>query len=347
MHQFILMMIIFLLPEFSCALPLDKIKLLPGYKIEVFASPVPDARSMTLGSNGTVFIGSLREGSIYAITPDRKILTIARNLQVPNGVAFYQGNLYVALLTKIIRYDNIEANLQHLPQPKLIYDGLPSSKAGHYWRYLRIGPDKKLYVSIGAPCNVCLNDDKRFATIMRMNLDGTGLEIFASGIRNSLGFTWSPNETFIFSDNGRDWLGDNLPPDELNIVKTAGKDYGFPFCYGKNIPDFSFDKNANCNGRIPSAFNLPAHVAPLGITFYNDHLLVAFHGSWNRLVLDGYRIASFKVNGDQITSEGDFAKGWLQTLHPWGRPVDLLVYKDGSLLVSDDYAGVVYRIFKS
>ena len=226
-------------------LPLDKIKLPAGFKIELYASPVPGARSMTMSPNGTLFVGTRDEGDVYAILDTNgdgkaeEIITIAKGLHVSNGVAFRNGSLYVAEVSRILRYDDIESRLHDPPDPVVVYGDLPDDE-WHGWKFIRFGPDGKLYVPVGAPCNICEPTDPH-ATIMRMNADGTGMEIYARGIRNSVGFDWDPRTSELwFTDNGRDYLGDNSPPDELNHAPRTGMDFGFPYCHGTNISDPEF-----------------------------------------------------------------------------------------------------------
>lgn len=343
---------------YGAELPLETLKLPPGFSISIYAAPVPGARSMTLGSNSIVFVGSISEGKVYAIvsnqnaTDKTKVLTIASGLIMPNGVVFYQNNLYVADVDRILRFDNVENHLSNPPKPIIIVSNLPKDRH-HGWRYLRIGPDKKLYVSIGAPCNNCLSEDQRYATIMRMNLDGSHQEVFARGIRNSLGFDWDPTtHQLAFTDNGRDWMGDDLPPEELNYAVQPNQHFGFPYCYGKNVADSKHGHTFSCSSFVPPVLELPAHVAPLGMTFYTGNMFpvqyqhnifIAEHGSWNRSHKSGYQVIAVSRN-DKVWTAKTFITGWLQNESVWGRPVDLLVMPDGSLLISDDYAGVIYRV---
>jgi glucose/arabinose dehydrogenase len=334
----------------------DTIELPPGFRIDVYAGDVPGARSMALSPNGTLFVGTRDEGKVYAITSkDAKkadeVITIASGLHMPNGVAFRNGSLYVAEVSRILRYDDIEARLHDPPEPVVVYDRLPADE-WHGWKFIRFGPDGKLYVPIGAPCNICEINDP-YATITRMNPDGSGFEIYARGIRNTVGFDWDGDGGLWFTDNGRDYLGEDLPPDELDHAPRPGMDFGFPHCYGNNIPDPAFDNKYNCSGFTPPAIELGPHVAPLGMRFYRGdmfpaqyqgQIFIAEHGSWNRQVPIGYRIALVRLeNGTPVSSEV-FADGWLQNGTAWGRPVDVEVMHDGSLLVSDDKAGAIYRI---
>lgn len=335
------------------------IKLPPGFKIEVYADNVPNARSLTLGENGVVFVGT-RGDKVYAVVDDNQdykadnVITIASGLNSPNGVAYRNGDLYVAEISKVWRYENILDNLNNPPDPVLVNDGFPSD-THHGWKFIAFGPDDKLYVPVGAPCNICLrDDDERYASIMRMNADGSGLELFASGIRNTVGFDWHPQTNELwFTDNGRDWLGDNAPPDELNRAPEKGLHFGYPFIHGGDIRDPEFGENADPEQYVKPVQKLGPHVAALGMRFYTgnmfpeeyrNQIFIAEHGSWNRSTKLGYRIMLVKLNGNEAVSYEPFAEGWLQGDSVSGRPVDVLVMPDGSLLVSDDYAGVIYRI---
>jgi len=334
---------------------LDDIVLPPGFTIEVYSDEVPGARSMALGEDGTVFVGTARGGRVYALVPQgtgrRRVVTVASGLRMPNGVAFHDGDLYVAELTRIIRFDDIEEHLDDIPVPVVVTDGLPS-ESHHGRRYIAFGPDRKLYVSIGSPCNVCLRDD--FGIIARMNADGTGYEAYARGIRNSVGFTWHPEtDDLWFTDNGRDMLGDDLPPGELNRASRGGMHFGFPYCHGGDVRDPEFGDQRDCDEFTPPAQKLGPHVAPLGVEFYTGtqfpeayrgQVFIAEHGSWNRSQKIGYRIVMVRLKDGPATGVEVFAEGWLQGDEVSGRPVDILFLDDGSMLVSDDKAGRIYHI---
>jgi glucose/arabinose dehydrogenase len=340
-------------------LPLHQIKLPPGFKISIYAEKVPNARSMVLSPNGTLFVGTREEGKVYAVLDHNKdsiadeVITIARGLNMPNGVAFRDGTLYIAEVNRIIRYEDIENKLRNPPPPAIVNDSFPKERH-HGWKFVRFGPDGMLYVPVGAPCNVCERDDPRYAAIMRMKDDGTGLEIFARGVRNTVGFDWHPETKELwFTDNGRDWLGDDLPPDELNCAPKAGLHFGFPYCHGKNIPDPKYGKKHRCEEFVAPAMELGPHVASLGMRFYTGNMFpaeygkqifIAEHGSWNRSVPIGYKVALVRLQNNRAVRYEAFAEGWLQGGRAWGRPVDVLVTPDGALLVSDDKAGAVYRI---
>lgn len=340
-------------------LPLDKIQLLTGFKISLFSQEVPGARSMTLSPGGVLFVGTRKEGKVYALT-DRngdgkadQVYILAQGLKQPNGVAFRQGSLYVAEINRILRYDGIEQRLANPPKPVVVKGDLPQ-ETHHGWKFIAFGPDDKLYVPIGAPCNICERPDP-YAGITRMDPDGSNFEVFARGIRNTVGFAWNPGTGVLwFTDNGRDWLGDDLPPDELDRAPKAGMNFGFPYCYGNNIPDPKFQKSQQfCDRFTPPALNLPAHVAPLGMRFYtgkmfpkpfHNQIFIAQHGSWNRSRKVGYQVIWVTIDGGKVISAKRFASGWLQGQSNWGRPVDVQVMPDGALLVSDDQAGAIYRI---
>ena len=335
------------------------VKLPPGFKIEIFADNVPGARSMTLSPDGVLFVGT-RDSKVYAVLDTNKddkadnVITIASGLKSPNGVTFRDGSLYVAEISKVWRYDNIEKNLQNLPEPVLINDHFPGD-AHHGWKFIAFGPDGKLYVPVGAPCNICLrDDDKRYASIMRMNADGSDLEVFVHGIRNSVGFDWHPETNELwFTDNGRDMLGDDIPSDELNHAPEKGLHFGYPFVHQGDIPDPEFGEGVDLNKYVKPVQKLGPHVAALGMRFYTgnmfpeeykNRIFIAQHGSWNRSQKIGYRVMCVKLNGNEVESYEAFAEGWLNGDSVSGRPVDVLVMPDGSLLVSDDFGGVIYRI---
>ncbi|MFQ5683950.1 MAG: PQQ-dependent sugar dehydrogenase [Candidatus Binatia bacterium] len=355
------LILLFLLSSPACGqtLPLEKIKLPPGFHIRIYARNVVDARSMALSPKGTLFVGTRRAGKVYAVTDRNRdgkadeVVTIAKGLNMPNGVAFRNGSLYVADVNRILRLDNIESRLYHSRTPIVVNDQFPRD-THHGWRFIRFGPDGMLYVSVGAPCNICEPDDRRYGVIMRMSADGVGLERFARGIRNTVGFDWDPRTKELwFTDNGRDWLGDDVPPDELNHAAHRGLHFGYPYCHGGDIPDPDFGDKRSCKEFVPPAKKLGPHVAPLGMRFYmgkmfpkeyTGGIFIAEHGSWNRSIPIGYRIMHVRLAGGRAVSYQPFAEGWLQGRQAWGRPVDVLVMPDGALLVSDDRGGVIYRI---
>lgn len=344
----------------SNATPLPTGITLPaGFDIAIYAGTVPGARSLALGTKGTLFVGTRNEGKVYAVV-DRnsdgmadEVLTIASGLQMPNGVAFRKGSLYVAELSRVLRYDNIEARLKNPPEPVIVNSSFPD-KTHHGWKFIRFGPDGRLYVPLGAPCNVCEEKDTRFATIMSMNPDGSQLQVFASGVRNTVGFDWHPlTKELWFTDNGRDWLGDDQPPDELNRAPRAGLHFGFPYRHGRDILDPEFGRKRSREDFVPPERELGAHVASLGMRFYTgamfpenyrNQIFIAEHGSWNRSNRTGYRVTMVRLENNRAVSYEVFAEGWLRSGKVSGRPVDLEVMPDGSMLVSDDKAGVIYRI---
>jgi glucose/arabinose dehydrogenase len=338
---------------------ISQVTLPPGFAIDYYALDVPGARSMTLGDDGTLFVGTRGEGNVYAL-PDRNgdgkadaVITIAEGLFLPNGVAFQNGSLYVAEVDRVIRFDGIESRLDDPPEPVVVSDAFPD-EAMHGWKFIAFGPDGRLYVPVGAPCNVCEPPGPLFSRILRMNADGSNLSVFAEGVRNTVGFDWDPETRVLwFTDNGRDWLGENLPPDELNRAPETGMDFGFPYCHGANISDPEFGDLRSCDEFTPPVQELGPHVAALGMRFYTgsmfpeeyDNLIfIAEHGSWNRAVPIGYRVTLVRLEDSRPISYEVFAEGWLQGDSAWGRPVDIEVAADGALFVSDDLAGAIYRI---
>ena len=339
---------------------LDKIVLPPGFSISVYAK-AEGARSLCVSPSGTLFVGTQGAGKVYAIRDENndgkadKVYTIAKDLNTPNGVAFKDGNLYIATISTIYRIDDIESHLESPAKPVIVYDKYPTD-THHGWKFIAFGPDGKLYVPVGAPCNICEPDKPIYASITRMNPDGSGMEIFAKGIRNSVGFDWNPNTKELwFTDNGRDNLGDDVPNDELNKAPTAGLNFGYPYCHQGNILDPEFGNGKNCSDYTAPVKLMGPHVAALGLRFYTgsmfpqeykNAIFVARHGSWNRSTPIGYNIAVLKMDAAGNPQDPvPFAQGWLQnekTVN--GRPVDLTFLKDGSMVVSDDYNGVVYRI---
>ena len=332
----------------------DDIQLPPGFSIEEYAD-VPKARSLALGDRGTLFVSNRKGRSVYAVVESddgrTRTIELLDGMSTPNGIAFYNGDLYVAEIDRVYRYANVEDSLEDMPEAEVLDIDLPSD-GSHGWRYIGFGPDGKLYISIGAPCNVC--EEFGYAQIIRVNPDGTGRETFASGVRNSVGFTWHPETRELwFTDNGRDMLGDDIPACELNHAPRQGLHFGFPYCHGGDVLDPKFGKGRDCADYMPPAQKLGPHVAPLGVKFYTGDMFppeyrgqvfIAEHGSWNRSKKIGYRISLVRLDGDTAISYEPFAFGWLQGQQVSGRPVDLIVKQDGSLLVSDDQAGKIYRI---
>lgn len=333
----------------------DRINLPPGFAIEVFAE-VPQARSLAAGPGGIVFVSTRRGRSVYAMVPvpgsaTRRVIELADDLSTPNGIAYFDGDLYVAEIDRVLRYRDIDRQLDNPPAPEVLPIDLPSERH-HGWRYIAFGPDNKLYISIGAPCNVC--EREGFAAIERMNPDGSGRETVARGVRNSVGFTWHPEtDELWFTDNGRDMLGDDVPACELNRVTAIGQHFGFPYCHGGDVEDPDFSDGRRCANFTPPVQKLGPHVAPLGVEFYageqfpaayRGRAFIAEHGSWNRSEKIGYRITTVELDEGRAVSYETFADGWLDGEKTLGRPVDVLVQDDGSMLVSDDFNGLVYRI---
>ena len=344
----------------SGRLPVEKIRLPRGFTIEVWTADVPGARSMVLAPNGVLFVGT-RADKVYAVVPGRaakdppRVVTIAKGLNDPNGVAFKDGSLYVAEISRVLRFDRVlewVASPGEPLKPAVVNDRFPKDEH-HGWKYIRFGPDGLLYIPVGVACNVCDEKDP-YGTMMRMKPDGSGLEIYARGIRNTVGFDWNPaDKTLWFTDNGRDMMGDDVPPDELCAAPRKDMHFGFPYCHGGDIPDPRYGKQRKCSEFTPPAINLGPHVAALGMRFYTgtmvpseyrSRIFIAEHGSWNRTRKIGYRVMSVKREGNRAASYEVFAEGWLEGERAWGRPVDVEVLPDGSLLVSDDYAGAIYRI---
>jgi glucose/arabinose dehydrogenase len=347
----------FLAAPAASAPPLERIKLPPGFSISLYAE-VPGARSMTISPAGTLYVGTRETGKVYAVRDrDRdgradEVVAIASGLNMPNGVAFRDGALYVAEVSRILRFDDVEAKLGGAGRT-VVNDTYPTD--GHHgWKFIAFGPDGLLYVPVGAPCNVCKKDDRRYGSITRMKPDGKDVEIFAEGIRNTVGFDWHPETKELwFTDNGRDWMGDDSPPDELNRAPKAGLHFGFPFCHGGNLVDPEYGKGHLCSEFVAPERNLGPHVASLGMRFYTggmfpaeyrNQIFIAEHGSWNRSRKVGYRVTIVRLKDGHPSSYEPFAEGWLEGERAWGRPVDVLVMPDGALLVSDDAAGAIYRI---
>ncbi|MCC6953995.1 MAG: sorbosone dehydrogenase family protein [Deltaproteobacteria bacterium] len=336
------------------------IRLPPGFSISVFAKDIPNARAMTRGDRGTIFVGSRRAGKVYAVRDENsdgvadRVHTIASGLDLPVGVTMRGTDLYVGEVTRIVKFSGIEERLENPPEPVVVTNDLPNERL-HGWKFIDFGPDGQLYVQVGAPCNTCLRrTERRFGTILRMDADGKNQEIVAEGIRNTVGFTWHPvSKVMWFTDNGADMMGDDRPPDELNSMPESGLHFGFPYCHGKSIPDLNFHAPKPCTEYQAPEQELGAHVAALGPTFYTgemfpedyrNQLFIAEHGSWNRSKKSGYRVTLVRLKEGRAVSYETFAEGWLVGEDVWGRPVDTMVLPDGSLLVSDDQAGALYRI---
>ena len=359
---------------FSAAIPpggavphLDQIKLPPGFSIELYAENVTGARSMALAPDGTLFVGT-RQNVVYAVVDrngDKKadeVLTVASGLTTPNGVAFKDGALYVAEISRVSRFDGVldfvkvPGGKGPAPRQTILVDKLPSDFM-HGWKYLAFAPDGLLYFQVGAPGNI-VERPEPYASILRVKPDGSGMEIFAKGVRNSVGLAWHPDTRELwFTDNGRDALGDEQPNDELNHAPKAGLHFGYPYCHEGAILDPEFGKGKSCADYAPPAQKLGPHVAALGLKFYTGsmfppeyrkQLFIVNHGSWNRTPAaghTGYRLMVARLDGSRVAKYDVFAEGWLQGgREAWGQPVDLIELPDGSLLVSDDRANVIYRI---
>ena len=343
------------IPAAPDKLPTAKLKLPPGFNIEVYASGIPNARSLRLGDAGTLFVGNRFVGKVFAIVKKdgkTEMKTIAEGLHRPNGLAFHKGTLYVAELSKVWRFDNIEKNLDK-PEKKLIYDNLPKDEP-HGWKFISVGPDEKLYVPVGQSGNNVLNDDAH-GQIRRINLDGSGAEVIARGVRNTVGFDWHPvSKQLYFTDNGRDWMSEDVPNDELNRITKTGEHFGSPYCYQGNLLDTEFGWGHACSEFTPPVALLGPHTAALGMRFYTggqfpakykNGAFIARHGSWNRSKKLGGDVIFMTFNKDgTVKSMEPFITGFLVNNSYIGRPVDMEQMKDGSLLVSDDWNGAVYRI---
>ena len=348
---------------------LEKIVLPEGFEIKIYADDVENARSMAISPSGTIFVGNRNKDNVFALKDtdgdnviDKKYLITNKLKNMPNGVAFHDGDLYVAEVNKIWKFENIEENLSHLDkfdeyleEPILISDDFPSDRH-HGWKYISFGPDGKLYVPVGAPCNICESRDEIYASITRMNPDGSNKEIYVKGVRNTVGFTWHPETKQLwFTDNGRDMLGDNIPPCELNKVTERDQHFGYPYCHGGDIGDPEFGGEYSCSDFVMPVQNLGPHVAPLGLKFYTGKMFpdeykgdifIAEHGSWNRSKKIGYRISRVKIENNKSVGYETFIYGWLddEEQEAWGRPVDILILEDGSMLISDDKANAIYRV---
>lgn len=343
-------------------LPINTLKAPPGFKVEVWMDGVPNARSLLISPKGTVFVSNRIGRNVYAIVDKngkRELITIAKGLDTPNGIAMIDGALYVAERNKILKYENIEANLNNPPTPTVIVDGIdPTNGPGHFWKYLVAGPDKKLYFNIGSPGNIVLPNYAQ-AAIMRVDPKTGQMEKIASGVRNSVGMDFHPvTKKLWFTEHARDWLGEDFPHDELNVLSKVGEDFGYPFCHQGDIADPIFGKFASCNQFTPPVLKMGAHVAPLGMRFYTGkmfpaeykhNIFVARHGSWNKTTKQGYDVMRVVLdNNGKVAKYEPFLTGFMtndQADPPmWGRPVDVQIINDGSMLVSDDHNGIIYRV---
>ena len=336
-------------------IPVDKVKLPPGFQISVWADGLSNARAMTWGDKGTLFVSSRVAGNVYAVVDRggrREVKVIAKGLNLPNGVAFKDGTLYVAEVSRITRLEGIEDRLDNPPAAQVVIDTLPKD-VPHGWKYLSFGPDGKLYFNIGAPCNICVPPETH-ANIVRINADGTGLEYVARGVRNSVGHDFHPvTKELYFTNHGRDWLGEDEPHDTLHHVSKSGAHFGYPYCHQGDVLDPEFGRGRSCSEFAAPLLKLGPHVAANGLHFYTggmfpadykNRAFIAQRGSWNRTQKSGFRVMMVTLAPGRAPRYEVFAEGWLQGDQFWGRPVYVQQMKDGSLLVSDDYAGAIYRI---
>jgi glucose/arabinose dehydrogenase len=355
-------------PQPAAPPPLGALELPAGFHADVFADKVENARSMVLGPQGTVFVGSQYVGKVHAVVDTNgdhkadRVVVIATGLDQPNGVAMRNGALYVATASRLLRFDDIEKHLDAPPAPMTLRNDLPNPKAGHTWKFIAFGPDDMLYMSVGSTCNVCA-PQAMTAAILRMKPDGSGQEVFAEGVRNSVGFDWHPvTHELWFTDNGRDMLGDDIPNDELNIAPTAGLHFGWPYCHQGDVADPEFGAQRACSTTEPPVQKMGAHVAAIGFTFYTGNMfpasyknaaIIAQHGSWNRSTPSGYRVMAAHTDGRRVTAYEPLVDGFLPaaagggrgaTGAATGRPADVLQMPDGSILISDDRGNRLIRV---
>src|SRR5262245_12341329 len=346
------------IPTAADKLPVAQLKLPKNFHLEIFASGVPNARSLRVSDKGTVFVSTRTLGRVYALVDNngkRELKTLATGLNSPNGIALHNGTLYIAEIDKISKIDNIESQLDNPPKPTVIYSDLPND-APHGWKFLTVGPDNKLYFNIGAPCNICM-PPATHAQIRRINLDGSAMEVVARGIRQVVGMDWHPLlKQMYFTENQRDWLSEDEPNDKLNRLARPGQDnFGYPYCDGGDIPDPQFGWGHSCNEFTKPVAQLGPHSAPLGMRFYTgkmfppqyrNAIFIARHGSWNKTHKIGGDVVVAHLNADgTVKSVEPFITGFLVDGSKYvGRPVDMEWLKDGSMLLSDDFNGAVYRI---
>lgn len=341
-------------------IPLETLNLPDGFQIDVYAEGVFNARSMTLAEDGTLYVGTRSGGMVHALVDEDKDFKVDKKYtlyeegNMPNGVALKDGDLYIAEVDRILKISDIANKLESPGDPEVVYDQYPTEKH-HGWKYIAFGPDGRLYVPVGAPCNICKSDEI-YASITSINPDGTDLRIEQHGVRNTVGFTWHPEtQNLWFTDNGRDMLGDDIPACELNHATSRGQHFGYPYCHQGDIADPDFGKDGKCSDFVKPAANLGPHTAPLGVEFvkssafpeaYKNKILMAEHGSWNRSKKIGYRISMVTESKGQTSDYKPFIDGWLneETDEVWGRPVDIEWMPDGSMLISDDFANVIYRV---
>jgi glucose/arabinose dehydrogenase len=345
------------IPTAEDKLPTAKLRPPSGFNIEVYAAGLANARTMRQGDKGTIFVSTRLQDKIYAIVDKngkRDVKVVAKGLYRPNGIVLYNGTLYIAELSQISKIENVEDNLDNPQKPTVIFSDLPKDEA-HGWKFLTLGPDNKLYFQVGAPCNICMPDE-RHGKIYRLNLDGTGLEVYARGIRQIVGMDWHPTlKQLYFTENSRDWLSEDIPEDKFNRVTLPGKDnFGYPYCHQGNIPDQEFGWGHSCDEFTKPIALLGPHAAALGMRFYTGNLFpssykgavfIARHGSWNRTKKFGGDVVVARLNKDgTVKSIEPFLTGFIENNSYIGRPADVLPLSDGSLLVSDDFNGAVYRV---
>jgi glucose/arabinose dehydrogenase len=344
------------IPAAADKLPTAKLKLPPGFNIEVYANGIANTRSLRVGDKGTVFVGTRLGNKVTAVVKKdgkTETKTIAEGLYRPNGLAYHKGTLYIAELSQISKIENIENVLDNPPKPTVIYKDLPKDEA-HGWKFIAVGPDEKLYLEVGQPGNNVLNSDAH-GQIRRINLDGSGAEVVVRGVRHSVGFDWNPvNKQLYFSDNSRDWLSEDVPEDELNRVTKVGQHFGSPYCYQGNFPDPEFGWGRSCKEFEPPVMLTGPHSAGLGMRFYTgkmfpakykNAIFLARHGSWNRSVKFGGDVIAIFLNKDgTVKSSEPFITGFIENNSYIGRPVDVEILADGSMLLSDDWNGAIYRI---
>lgn len=329
-----------------------------GFRISVYAEGAATARSMAVSDSGIVYVGSRKAGKVYALVPradkqTAEVVTIAEGLDNPIGVTLLNGALYVGEISRVIRFDNIDKRYAQKPSYEVVKVSLPTDK-WHGEKIIKASPDGKLIIPVGAPCNICDTDDTKSAKIYRMNADGSQLEEIARGVRNTVGFAFHPTTKQLwFTDNGRDEMGDNTPSCELNVLTKFGQHFGFPYCHGGVVPDPKFGQGRTCEEFVEPVAKLGPHVAPLGLSFYTgkqfpeayrNNIFVAEHGSWNRSTKIGYNVRLITLYGNKMVSDTSFIEGFLRGDEVVGRPVDVVTQADGSLLISDDYAGRIFRV---
>jgi glucose/arabinose dehydrogenase len=343
-------------PKAPGEIPVDKIKVPAGFKVSLWAHGINNAREMVWGDKGTLFVSSRVAGNVYALVDKgdaREVKVIAKGLNLPNGIAFKNGTLYIAEVSRITKMVGIEDKLDNPPAMEVVYDILPRDLP-HGWKHLAFGPDGKLYFNIGAPCNICLPPDTH-ANLSSVNPDGTGFEYVAHGVRNSVGFDWHPiTKKLYFTTHARDWMGDDSPSDRFDVVTRKGQHFGYPFCHAGDMLDPELGKGKSCNDYVKPILKTGPHVAGNGVEFYTggmfpaeyqNRAFLAQRGSWNRSKKVGFRVMMVTIDAKGgVAKYEPFAEGWLQGDEVWGRPVYTRTMKDGSLLIADDYAGAIYRV---